>query len=425
MRSQKTSVNVSSLKNKAKVTSLLRVSFTAILCSISSFATYLLVTTYLSQQVSTTVGMKINSTFDWPSIILVNTHDSLRCSNRPEMEALSRAYNLTLLNKTSVNSSIRFPLPFNLSASPDFDWRNSNLSDILLQAVAIQWEKLITKCKYQQQELNGKFKVDVDCRNTSTGDSMWRAYMSNARMGFVYNLNAVPATTIMGGIQMEFNLDSMKQCEFLTYIVMLQQSLDPFYIILPTTKYFFLERGKILALRVKVEEFHTVNRRSSPCEEDITYSVAACQMRKSSEYIVKNAGCHIPAISGFLPDYPECRSLAEYDKFIVVWQKSWNNPEIVKEQENSCPVPCHVRMYQYVPEIRDFPGNNTILRLLLDPGAMYYLNIQEKLDMTRGTLNIGGTLGLFLGVSFLSGFDAVGYVCKFAIGLYKRRATIA
>ena len=82
--------------------------------------------------------------------------------------------------------------------------------------------------------------------------------------------------------------------------------------------------------------------------------------------------------------------------------------------KNKCPNPCFTRKYILTEKSlsKSLSFEAALFRIVLDNRAM-------TVEMLLG--NIGGTLGLFLGISCISAITAIQYIATKIIALYKKK----
>ena len=84
-----------------------------------------------------------------------------------------------------------------------------------------------------------------------------------------------------------------------------------------------MQLGQTVVVNIAVEEFHTVNTRTSPCVDDINYNQAQCFDAKVIDYKIQRAGCHFPGITGYhshVGDYPVCNNASSLQK-LLLWKE--------------------------------------------------------------------------------------------------------
>ena len=86
------------------------------------------------------------------------------------------------------------------------------------------------------------------------------------------------------------------------------------------------------------------------------------------------------------------------------------------QDEKRCLPACHTLMYISNNYLRKSLQDKSIseIKFKLSKDAMYYLQVQENLAITTDDLvaNIGGTVGIFLGVSCLTFVSFLKYLVK-------------
>ena len=91
---------------------------------------------------------------------------------------------------------------------------------------------------------------------------------------------------------------------------------------------------------------------------------------------------------------------------------------------NECGNPCRTIRYLYTDHAfrpKNSPKDRFVL--YMDPHVMSYKSITETKAMTFDMLvaNVGGILGLFLGISFVTLTSAVQYIIKKGVEIYSNK----
>ena len=181
------------------------------------------------------------------------------------------------------------PTPFELNET-NFDWIKDNYSEILNAVKVTDIRSLVRECS---------IKTKLGYTNCLE-DGQWVAY------GTLYNpcqvLKPRPAATkITDDILIYFHDDIPVHCGI--------GGNDVRYYDIYTPN---IQEVDWMAGKVKVEEFHSTNRKAAPCVDSVGYSQDECWHRVSQEFIIREAGCYLPAITGVIARYQECRNFSAY-----------------------------------------------------------------------------------------------------------------
>ena len=157
-------------------------------------------------------------------------------------------------------------------------------------------------------------------------------------------------------------------------------------------------------------EHMKLNTPQDPCVEDPSYSFHACV----KESLAKNASCRLPWDEYSSESRPVCSTIQEFEPFARSYEflKDTSKRGILKM--TGCYKPCHFKEYVVV--------NGPLDSALQDPS--YHLTIEVWMLTTEVTVktempiyswedlvaDFGGTLSLFLGVSFMTLWDGVARV---------------
>ena len=82
----------------------------------------------------------------------------------------------------------------------------------------------------------------------------------------------------------------------------------------------------------------------------------------------------------------------------------WEQSEIVRY--TGCLIPCHYTKYELASQPFKFKGNSTRIGITLSSTQIHTRTEQSIYTFTSFIAEFGGALSLFLGVSFMNGWDA-------------------
>ena len=185
-------------------------------------------------------------------------------------------------------------------------------------------------------------------------------------------------------------------------------------------------------VEVAVEETHKLSTTAATCTLDSSYSMAQCHEEKRIEYKIKTAGCYFTGITGYHQQwvslYPECNTTSSYHKFMDVHRKLLLKESHIIELRNmkkECANRCHTRQYitKEDTDIESIVEGYSIFTVQVSSEGMTYRRVTEKEAMTLEMIvaDVGGILGLFLGLSFLSVIAAVRYILRYVVDLMTKR----
>ena len=367
--------------------------------------------TYRSEPLTSTYHIMKNHTFVWPRITVTPTRT---CYNETALQELMKSHDITKLKINWKNRVQRFKINklYNDSSS------NMNVSQIYLKTKhGPPTAKFMHHCSHFSSVRNA-----TNCQNAETGK--WKSYSTQYNAQETYT--PAPTSDITDNVVID--VDSTLCWSFL---VTLQPPTERFYAAHPSTYSMIIPRYSYRQVKIVVEDFHRINTRSDPCQEDPTYSQAACFDVKIIQYKIKRAGCWFPPVTGYQTElvgtYPECDNASTYNTFM-----HWHNEILVHEykygelqqMKAQCGQPCFTRRYT---GINDYTRVSTYfsrsqVRFMLDSRAMSYLSVNEEKAMPVDVFvsNIGGILGLFLGLSCITFIKGLQYISRKVAAVYRR-----
>ena len=170
--------------------------------------------------------------------------------------------------------------------------------------------------------------------------------------------------------------------------------------------------------RITLTKQKKLNLQKSPCNEDPVYSFTTCVKEQLSQRI----GCRLPWDKWSDQSCRTCESESEFKQF----EKNYTSLALADFDDIvdtvGCMKPCTYNMYQFgrkEPSMIDFDSfsfsfwaasTKTIIR-----------TEQLIYPLTSLVAEFGGTLGLFLGVSFITLWDNMFYLgrmCEMALKRY-------
>lgn len=171
-------------------------------------------------------------------------------------------------------------------------------------------------------------------------------------------------------------------------------------------------------LKIEITEHQKLNLKSKPCVEDDSYNFGHCL-----EKVIKTkAGCTLPWYLS--KDEIYCKTLEEFKLYDEFYTKIMNNELQDIIDKTGCQAPCKFREVKEVGAPTDTAGKPFVTKFTFGP-TLVSTTIRketEKLSTSFETLisNIGGSLGLFLGFSFIVIWDWVEFAIQFLMSLNRK-----
>ena len=141
-----------------------------------------------------------------------------------------------------------------------------------------------------------------------------------------------------------------------------------------------------------------LNLERRPCEEDPTYNFTGCTKEKLSDKV----GCRLPWDKWSQQDRAVCKKEQQFKQFEQIWRGLGNSNADEIVEKTGCLKPCHYKEYKFV---------ESSPKVLVNPGvlgfwaASHTTQVEEEVllyPFTSLVAEFGGSLGLFLGFSFMT-----------------------
>ena len=152
-----------------------------------------------------------------------------------------------------------------------------------------------------------------------------------------------------------------------------------------------------------------LNLEGRPCEEDLAYNFTVCVKERLSERI----GCRLPWDKWSQQERAECTSKRQFDQFELAYLSLLNaNADVISER-TGCKLPCNYKEYKFVESSPNPIPNPQSVAFW---AASHKTHIEEEVliyPFTSLVAEFGGSLGLFLGFSFITIWHEIrGYFCS-------------
>ena len=161
---------------------------------------------------------------------------------------------------------------------------------------------------------------------------------------------------------------------------------------------------------IEIIERNNMNVENMPCNEDKNYSLSSC-IRKDVE---SKVGCRMPWKGG---NGQSCSTVQHFSQYQILYEKLALMEIGDVTNLTNCPLPCSYRIIRFVGNPKIFPNSKAT------NFSSYSINLvstnivveTEELIYSFSNLvsDIGGSLGLFLGFSFLMIWDWIIISCDF------------
>ena len=155
---------------------------------------------------------------------------------------------------------------------------------------------------------------------------------------------------------------------------------------------------------ITLVEHQLLNRPSEPCMEDLNYSFLACVKESFS----RRVGCRLAWDTSSHRDRPVCTTMEQFSRFEDLYERVSDKATPFIENATGCIRPCFYKEYKVVGKIL----NTDPLDGVTSYFGLWYVTTEMTVErsslvypLTSLVAEFGGTLGLFLGFSFMMLWD--------------------
>ena len=146
-----------------------------------------------------------------------------------------------------------------------------------------------------------------------------------------------------------------------------------------------------------------------PCNEDLGYSFTICVQ----EYVSEKVGCRVPWGERSKQERVSCTTKEQFNHFEWIYKSLVNADSDAITKRTGCKVPCNYKEYKFVQSSPNPIPNPQSVAFW---AASHKTHIEEEVliyPFTSLVAEFGGSLGLFLGFSFLAIWHEIrGYFCS-------------
>ena len=176
----------------------------------------------------------------------------------------------------------------------------------------------------------------------------------------------------------------------------------------------------VFSQEIELVKYKRRNTKASPCNEDDDYIVNLCLRN----FMEQQVGCKIPWIEDNADQrLKKCSSLSEYVQILDHYNSLSALDEFKQvSRRTGCLAPCsytHVRRYGDL--ILQDVANETMYILTLASTRIKVLTEHQYPDFASLIADIGGTLGLFLGFSFIMVWDSTIELISKIMNVFNRK----
>ena len=184
-----------------------------------------------------------------------------------------------------------------------------------------------------------------------------------------------------------------------------------------------------------------------------TYRQVDCFNACCQQQIIRNCGCYINTFGAKLDGKVQCLNQTQYACAIST-AKIFFNSDVKSLCSQNCPLECNSVAFTLTPSLAQFPNSQyatelmkkevirskfsnkslsftdlqnsvSALNVYYDDLSYTLISQQPKLQLVDLISNVGGLLGLFIGVSFLSFAEAIEIIFEVVCSLFKSNFLIS
>ena len=171
---------------------------------------------------------------------------------------------------------------------------------------------------------------------------------------------------------------------------------------------FIIYKGMYYNLKISKTVMETLNRKNEKCFEEQFYGIEKCKYLSGGTKFIEKYNCSLPWMSQFeFGNHTLCESdsVPNMDVIDLILESEM----LYENAKNECKnyLPCKRSMYQALFEQEEAPMGTESTTLLIQYSSPYIQVIKDSwsYDLQSYIGEVGGTLGLLLGLSFASVFD--------------------
>lgn len=253
-------------------------------------------------------------------------------------------------------------------------------------------EKCIEKYSYTNEDMF--IKAD-DGKGTDTLP-FWKDELTYTGIGKCKTLN--------GSYHIGFDITKAFHLELKTnhsYMIMMHDphffSTTPNPRTMPRIYRVINEIGNFWLYIEKIDHIH-MNTPKHPCQESRAYSFTAC----IRNHLSTKVGCRLKWDTWSDPSHPLCSKVEQVFEYETEFFMMSNYEQSQLVNATSCPLPCHYREYRQLDRpVKGFKPEVSGLDMMFASASVVTETEELVYPMISFVAEFGGSLGLFLGFSFM------------------------
>ncbi|CAB3374970.1 Hypothetical predicted protein [Cloeon dipterum] len=161
------------------------------------------------------------------------------------------------------------------------------------------------------------------------------------------------------------------------------------------------ELGWSRDVKLELRKFNMLSTAKSPCNDDVKYSMAQCQLDCFQTHMLEHSGCRMPYMMAKYSNMSECATPDEYHAAMeaiksLLISGGWTATSC------NCPPQCRQTAFQMYPENILFEPDRIKLRIFYEDLVYEQITEDRAYNLIALLCDIGGTLGLLMGASVLT-----------------------
>ena len=183
------------------------------------------------------------------------------------------------------------------------------------------------------------------------------------------------------------------------------------------TNAILMNPGKRKFVRFEKIRIHALSTDDYPCATSKNYSGQHCRMLHMENEFIQRVGCRLPFMDQLMvknENRIQARicTLNEGNVSVTDFHKIWK--ELRSGEVKECPLikRCERAVYKLYENFEQKEDNDSQLILRPLDSTVQYIKDDYAYDTQSFIGEVGGTLGLMLGLSFVSVFDFIDYILQ-------------
>ena len=238
-----------------------------------------------------------------------------------------------------------------------------------------------------------------------TNDTIWVEGITNIAAGKFYSIKTIYAGEDDNGLHIHLKTGQ----KFSVYIH------DPnFYVLsinpdtVPNIN-FGIEDSRSQIIYIKAVYHQKMNKPNSPCVLSKSYNFTRCV----ADFVTRRVGCRLEFDSLSSEDIPACTKAEQLEEIEKEYVKIWNLKQSTLVKHTGCSPPCSYVEYKQASENTKYVFGDKKLSLKFSRATVLERREQILYPLVSFISEFGGALGLFLGFSLMTLWDAAEVMIKY------------